>query len=76
MIAAVVLIMVVFAAQGLIFDFLNLEYLSSTAVLDLLPAMIRGELGDWEQIRILLAFGGGTIVLALVAGAVFNQREF
>lgn len=76
MIAAVVLIMVVFAAQGLIFDFLNLEYLSSTAVLDLLPAMIRGELGDWQQARILLAFGTGTVALAAIAGVVFNEREF
>ena len=76
MIAAVVVIMVVFAAQGLIFDFLNVEYLSSTAVLDLLHAMIRGELGDWQQARILLAFGGGTAALAAIAGIVFNEREF
>ena len=49
---------------------------SSTAVLDLLPTMIRGELGDWQQARILLAFGGGTVALAALAGIVFNEREF
>jgi hypothetical protein len=76
MIAAVVLIMVVFSAQGFIFDFLNLEFLSSTAVLNNLPVMIRGELGAWEQWRIALAFSGGALVLAAGAGVVFDQREF
>jgi len=76
MIAAVVLIMVVFSAQGFIFDFLNLEFLSSTAVLEDLPVMIRGEMGDWEQSRILLAFGAGAVGLALGAGVVFDRREF
>jgi hypothetical protein len=76
MIAAVVLIMVAFAAQGLIFDFLNIEYLSSTAVLELLPDMIRGDLGAWQQSRIMLAFGAGTLALATAAGVVFDRREF
>jgi hypothetical protein len=76
MIAAVVLIMVVFAGQGLIFDFLNMEYLSSNAVLELLPQMIRGELDTWKQWRIVVAFGAATVALAAAAGIVFNQREF
>jgi hypothetical protein len=76
MIAAVVVIMVVFAAQGLIFDFLNLEFLSSNAVLAMLPDMIRGELGAWEQARIIVAFGGGALVLSAAAGIAFDRRDF
>jgi hypothetical protein len=76
MIAAVVLIMVAFALQGFIFDFLNLEYLSPTAVLDDLPDMIRAELGAWEQWRIVGAFAVATLALAAAAGAIFNNREF
>jgi hypothetical protein len=68
--------MVVFASQGFIFDFLNMEYLSSTAVLELLSPMIRGDLDAWEQARILLAFGAGTIALAAIAAVVFDNREF
>jgi len=76
MIAAVVLIMVVFAAQGLIFDFLNMEYLSSSAVLEMLPDIIRGDRGTWDQSRILLAFGAGALALASMAGVAFDKREF
>lgn len=76
MIAAVVIIMVVFTLQGFIFDFLNMEFLSSGAVIEMLPEMIRGELGDWEQTRIVLAFGLGAVVLSAAAGYAFDQREF
>lgn len=76
MIAAVVIIMVIFVLQGFIFDFLNMEFLSSGAVIEMLPEMIRGELGDWEQSRIVLAFGAGTVVLGAASGVAFNQREF
>jgi amino acid transporter len=76
MIAAVVLIMVVFALQGFLFDFLNLEFLSSSAVLSDLPAMIRGDMGEWEQSRIVLAFGAGSLALAVAACVVFDKREF
>jgi hypothetical protein len=76
MIAAVVVIMIVFSVQGFIFDFLNLEFLSSNAVLADLPVMIRGEMGSWEQWRIALAFGAASLGLAAIAGLVFDQREF
>jgi hypothetical protein len=68
--------MIVFSVQGFIFDFLNLEFLSSNAVLADLPAMIRGEMGSWEQWRIALAFGAASLGLAAIAGLVFDQREF
>jgi hypothetical protein len=76
MIAAVIVIMVVFIAQGFVFDLLNLEFLSSNAVIEDLPAMIRGDMGDWEQSRIALAFGTAGAALAAAAGAVFANREF
>jgi hypothetical protein len=76
MIAAVVVIMVIFTAQGLIFDLVNMEFLSSNAVLDELPEMIRGEISGWEQTRIALAFAAAAVVLMGVAGLVFNRREF
>lgn len=76
MIAAVVIIMIVFTLQGFIFDFLNMEFLSSGAVIEMLPEMIRGELGDWQQTRIVLAFGLGTVALSAAASYAFDQREF
>lgn len=76
MIFAVIALMVVFAAQGLIFDFLNLPYLSSNTVLADLPETIRGELGAWHSGRVILAFGSAALALAALAGYAFDQREF
>jgi hypothetical protein len=75
LIVAVIVIMVAFSAEGLIFEFLDLTYLSASSVLDSLPDMIRGEESTWEQARILMAFGSATVVAALLAGAIFDRRE-
>jgi len=76
MIVAVIAIVVVFAAQGPIFDFLKMSYLSSNSVLGDLPRIIRGELGTWHQARIVVAFGAGAVALSAVAGYAFDAREF
>ncbi len=72
---AVVVIMIAFASEGLIFDFLDLSFLSPTRVLRELPETIRGETGAWEQARVLLAFTTGAVVSALAAVQVFQRRE-
>ncbi len=75
LIIAVIVIMVAFAAEGLIFDFLELSYLSATRVMDSLPEIIRGETTTWEHWRIMLAFGASALVAAVLAAVAFERRE-
>ncbi len=75
LIVAVIAIMVLFATEGLIFNLLELSFLSPNRVLDQLPEAIRGETGAWEQGRALLAFCGSALILAFAAGAAFQRRE-
>lgn len=72
---AAVAIMVAFLSEGLIFDFLDIAFLSPTQVIRELPETIRGEIGAWEQARVLLAFTAGAIISALAALQVFERRE-
>lgn len=72
---AAVAIMVAFFSEGLIFDFLDLTFLSPTRVIGELPETIRGETGAWEQAHVLLAFTAGAIMFALAAFQVFERRE-
>jgi len=72
---AAVVIMVAFTSESLIFDFLDLTFLSPTRVIGELPETIRGEIGAWEQARVLLAFTVGVILSALAAFQVFERRE-
>jgi hypothetical protein len=76
MMVAVVVLVVVFVLEGFLFDFINMEYLSSNAVLDDLPAIIRGDVGAWEQLRIVLAFSLAALAAAAVAAYGFAQRDF
>jgi hypothetical protein len=76
MVVGVVVLVIVFSMQGLIFDLLNMSYLSSNAVLADLPEVIRGELSWWNPTRILLAFGSATLALAALAAKAYDAREF
>lgn len=74
--AAVVVIMIAFAAEGLIFGFLEIRAFSPTHILDDLPEVIRGDLGFWTATKVVLAFIGASIVAGLAAAYTFQQREF
>jgi hypothetical protein len=75
LVAGVIVIMVLFAMEGLIFDLLELSFLSPNRVLAELPEAIRGDMSVWRQMRPLLAFGAAAIFLALGAGVTFQRRE-
>jgi ABC-type transport system involved in multi-copper enzyme maturation permease subunit len=74
--AAVVIIMVAFAGEGLIFGFLEIRELSPTHVLDDLPQIIRGDSGSWEDLRTMLAFLLASAAAGVGAAFVFQRREF
>lgn len=74
--AAVVLIMIAFTAEGMIFNFLDVRAFSPTHVLDDLPDIIRGDSGTWADTRILLAFLGASIAAGAGAAFAFERREF
>jgi hypothetical protein len=74
--AAAVLIMIAFAAEGLIFGFLEIRALSPTHVLDDLPEVIRGDASTWSAVRVVLAFTGASVAATVAAAFAFQRREF
>jgi hypothetical protein len=74
--AAVVVIMIAFVAEGLIFGFLEIRAFSPTHILDDLPEVIRGDLGAWTFAKVFLAFIGASIAAGFAAAYTFQQREF
>jgi ABC-type transport system involved in multi-copper enzyme maturation permease subunit len=73
---AVVVIMCAFAAEGLIFGFLEIKEFSPTRVLDELPETIRGDNTTWEEARVLIAFTAATFAAAAGAAIAFQRRDF
>jgi len=73
---AVVVIMIGFAAEGLVFSFLGIRELSPTRVLAELPETIRGDSTTWQETRAIVAFSAASLTAAVGAGLVFQRREF
>jgi hypothetical protein len=76
MMIAIVVLVVIFTVQGITFNFLNMEYLSSDAVLNDLPSIIRGEQALWKQFRIVVAFSAATALAVGVSAYAFDRRDF
>ena len=74
MLAAVLTVLVTTALSGAVFQFLSLDWLSTTAVVGGLPETFRGEPTVWEQVRVLLVFGVLAVV-AIVSGITYFQRR-
>ncbi len=74
-IVAVAVLMVAFASQSLIFDFLGADYLSPGALLRNMAAWLDGRAGAWEQARFYLAFGGATAACLGAAILSFERRD-
>lgn len=72
---AIALLMVVFASQSLIFDFVGLEYLSPTALLRDAEEWLDGRAGTWKQARYMLAFALGTGACLGATLAAFYRRD-
>jgi hypothetical protein len=72
---AVALLMIVFASQSLIFDFVGFEYLSPTALLRDVEEWLDGGAGTWEQARYMLVFAGATVACLAATLATFYRRD-
>lgn len=71
-----VLIMLVFVlTSGVLFQFLGLSWLSTTAIVQDLPSTFRGNTPLWDHIRLVIVFGAFTLVSLLVALWSFRARD-
>lgn len=74
MVAAVLTVLVSTVASGAVFQFLALDWLSTTGVVIGLPEAFRGELSVAEQLRVMLVFGVLS-VLVTAPGIFYFQRK-
>lgn len=73
-VAAVVTLLSV-VLSGALLQFLELDWLSATAVLNDLPDTIRGDTSAWTQIRISLFFGALTVAALATATSIFSRKD-
>ncbi len=67
--------LVVIIASGAALQFLGLSSMSSTALLDDLPATFRGETALWHEIRVVLVFGVLAALGVTASIFVFRRRD-
>lgn len=67
-----VLLSVLISGVGL--QFLGLNWMSTTAVIDNLPQTFRGETDGWEQVRVLVVFSALTVA-AMASGMWYFRRK-
>lgn len=72
---AIAAILVLFVAEGLLFDLFELPFLSPTRIMAELPDGIRGDMSVWHQTRPLLAFAAAAVLFAVGGAVVFDRRE-
>ena len=70
---AVMVVLVAMTFSGVIFQFLGLNAMSTTAIMEQLPATFRGEIDAWEHTQVLLIFVVASI--AALTGAVWLFRR-
>ena len=70
---AVIVVLVAMTLSGAIFQFLGLNAMSTTAIMEQLPATFRGEIDAWEHTQVLLIFVVASI--AALTGAVWLFRR-
>ncbi len=67
-----VLLSVLLSGVGL--QFLGLNWMSTTAVIDDLPQTFRGETDSWEQVRVMVVFSALTVA-AMATGMWYFRRK-
>ena len=72
---SVLVVLVATVVSGAVFQFLALDWLSTTAVVSGLPATFRGEPTVWEQVRVLLVFGVLGVVATASGISYFHRRD-
>ena len=74
MAAAVLTVLLTTVVSGAAFQFLAVDWMSTTGVVGGLPEVFRGEASAGEQLRVLLVFGALS-ALVTVPGIVYFQRK-
>ena len=73
-VAAVVTLLSV-VVSGALLQFLELDWLSATAVINDLPDTMRGDTSAWEQLRVITFFAALTIAALALAGSIFRRKD-
>lgn len=74
MAAAVLTVLLTTVVSGAVFQFLAVDWMSTTGVVGGLPEVFRGEASAGEQLRVLLVFGA-LAVLVTIPGTIYFQRK-
>ncbi len=75
MLASVLTVLVVTLASGAALQFLNLDWMSTTAVLGGLPETFRGEAPAGEQVRVLVVFAALSVLVTAPGIAYFQRKD-
>ena len=70
---AVLLLVVGVLISGIILQFVGLNWMSTTAVINELPRTFRGETPAWDQARVLMVFSG--LSATAVAASIWHFRQ-
>jgi ABC-type transport system involved in multi-copper enzyme maturation permease subunit len=72
---AILLVMVTVLFSGAVLQFLGLKWMSTTAVLNELPATFRGETPLFTVLRVVIVFGALTAASVAASLYVFRQKD-
>lgn len=72
---AAVITLISVVISGALLQFLELDWLSATAVINDLPDTMRGDTPAWEQIRVILFFGALTVAALGAATSIFRRKD-
>jgi hypothetical protein len=72
---AVLILLVMVLSSGVLFQFLGVNWLSTTAVVQDLPITFRGGTPLWDHLRVVLVFSALTIIALLTAIWAFRTRD-
>lgn len=72
---AVLVVLLGVVLSGAVLQFLGLTWMSTTAVIDQLPATFRGDTAAWEQMRVLLVFSALSLVALSSAVVLFRRKD-
>lgn len=72
---AILAVMVAVLFSGAVLQFLGLRWMSTTAILNSLPATFRGETSLWTTLRVLVVFGALTTAAVTSSLWLFRQKD-
>lgn len=72
---AILMVMVTVLFSGAVLQFLGLKWMSTTAVLNELPATFRGETSLFTVLRVVIVFGALTAASVVSSLYVFRQKD-